>query len=73
MLGYKLLFDKVKAELVSGGLVAETRAVLVDIMVIMGRQVMPGVKWKSILICEQMCRRLKLPRTLSVKKRLKLP
>ena len=67
-----MLFDKIKAELVSGGLVAETRAVLVDIMVIMGRQVMPGVKGKYIVSCEQMCRRLKLPWTLSVKKRLKL-
>ena len=54
VLGYMLLFDKVKAELVSGGLVAETRAVLVDIMVIMGRQVMPGVKGKYIVSCEQM-------------------
>ena len=31
--------------------VAEARAVLVDIM---GRQVMPGVKWKYIVSCEQM-------------------
>ena len=48
----ELLFGKVKAELVGGGLVAETRAVLVDIMVIMGRQIIPGVKGKYIVSCE---------------------
>ena len=39
---YKLVFDKVRAELVGYGLIAEARAVLVDMMSIMGRQVMPG-------------------------------
>ena len=37
VLGDKLLFDKVKAELVRVGFVAETRAMLVNIMVIMGK------------------------------------
>ena len=49
----ELLFGKVKTELVGGGLVAETRAVLVDIIVIMGRQVMLKVKGKHIVSCEQ--------------------
>ena len=42
--GYKLEFDKVRAELVVEGLIAEARAVLVDMLVIkgLGRQVMPG-------------------------------
>ena len=40
-------------KLVGGGLVAETRAVLVDIIVIMGRQVMLKVKGKHIVSCEQ--------------------
>ena len=49
----ELLFGKVKTELVGGGLVAETKAVLVDIIVIMGRQVMLKVKGKHIVSCEQ--------------------
>ena len=53
VLGYELLFGKVKAKLVGGGLVAETRAVLVDIIVTMGRQVMLKVKGKHIVSCEQ--------------------
>ena len=52
MSGHKLVFDKVRAELVGGGLVAEARAVLVDMMVIiMGRQVRPGVKGKYLVHC----------------------
>ena len=48
VIGDKLLFVKVKLRLTSVRL-AETRAVLVDIMVIMGRQIMLGVKlqWSS--------------------------
>ena len=39
---YRLVFMQIRAGLVGSGMGAETRAVLLDMMVIMGRQVVPG-------------------------------
>ena len=47
------MFDKVRTELVGEGLVAEARAVLVDMMVIMGSQVRPWMNGMYLVNCEQ--------------------